>query len=1614
MSRRRRIAAIVGGSLAGLIAIAIIAGIVIVRTDWFRNMVRTKIVSAVEDATGGRVEIASFAFDWHRLRAQVRGFVIHGLEPADAAPLLRANLVQVDLKLLSPFRGFVDIAYLLVDTPQGNVIVYPDGHTNVPAPKVQAKSSNKTAFETIVNLAIGRFDLRNGSFVFAHREWHLSASGGNLRAQLGYNALHPSYTGELDISPLHLREGLNAPVDVDVKLPVTMEKDKIALANAQLATPQSKIAISGAMEHLIAPRTSARVNAQIALDEARRVAGLNIALDTIHGPRTINADITASMDENHIQVQSAHLALGQTSLEAHGTLQDINGAAGVQFQSTLALGELGRLLRVAARPEGTVTLAGNAALPANRDFRITASLEGRGLAFHQGDTRVAGFSLDSNVTADRRRIALDGLRLSALGGTFAGKAGLQDFAQFQLSGNLRNFDLQEVAGAFMPKPPGYDGIVSGPVQANGNIKHASTLIASATLGITPGSRGVPVAGHLVTNYDGRAGNVMMDHSYLTLPHTRIDLSGSLGQQIQVRVVTRNFSDFNPIAAIPVTFTQNGSAAVNATVSGSISAPNIAGQVAVNNFAVDSRSFTSLTAAVAASGSTASVSNAVLTKGMLQAQFSGSVGLHDWNPEPYEPLHLDATVRNADLRDILALAGQSGINAAGVLAADAHIDGTVGSPSGSADLTVARGSIEGEPFDNLAARAVLTQTAIDVPSLQLVAGPSRIDATAHYDHAVNDLERGTLTLHVASNQVQLAQFQALVKQRPGLRGILTLNADAGARIQPGPSGTELQIETLRANASAHGLEMQGKPLGDFSATADTAGRTIRYNVNSDFGGSSIKVTGESALDGNHQTTATTVIANLPVDRVLAIAGRTDLPVRGTLALNGKLSGTLQDPHANVSFTVTDATAYDEPFNRLQATVNYDRATIDVPQFRIDEGPSYVEVTAAFTHPAGDLEDGQVRFHVRSNQIQAARIHALQQREPGLDGIVQVAADGAATLHRNAAPLFSTLDANISAKGLTLNKKPMGDLTASAATSGNAVNFNLTSDFAGSSIRGNGHLSVGGDYPLTGQVAFSNVTYSGLSPLLQDTLQPSAQPFDASMEGRVDVSGPIINTAALHGTLRLTKLEAHSIPPGKGRQPRVKFDMHNEGDVMVALDQSVISIQNFRIEGPYTNLTLSGSAGLAGAGPMNVRANGNIKLDVLESFGSNIFSSGAVTLNAAVTGTTAQPSVRGTLQLQNASFNLLDLPQGISNASGTVQFNGTQAVLQNISGQSGGGKVSLTGSVGYGGPEMQFRVQVTASQVHIEYPETVTTEVNARLALNGTTSNSLLSGTVTVQDLLLHSHSDVGSILTSAATPPSSATPTSGLLGGIHFDVRIRTASDVQFRTTLTQNLQADANLTLRGTADHPGMTGRITVTQGDVVFFGAKYSIDQGTIAFYDLQKIEPILSVDLETTVQGVDVSLSVSGPIERMKLSYRSDPPLEFQQIVSLLATGAVPTTDPVLAAHTPAVPQQNFQQTGASTLLGQAVANPISGRLQRLFGVSKLSIDPQIVGNSNSPQATMTFQQQVTKDITFTYIQDVTRSNSQSLRVEWAISPQFSAVLQRDLYGDVNLDFFYKKRFH
>jgi translocation and assembly module TamB len=234
----------------------------------------------------------------------------------------------------------------------------------------------------------------------------------------------------------------------------------------------------------------------------------------------------------------------------------------------------------------------------------------------------------------------------------------------------------------------------------------------------------------------------------------------------------------------------------------------------------------------------------------------------------------------------------------------------------------------------------------------------------------------------------------------------------------------------------------------------------------------------------------------------------------------------------------------------------------------------------------------------------------------------------------------------------------------------------------------------------------------------------------------------------------------------------------------------------------------------------------------------------------------------------------------------------------------------------------------------------------------------------------------------------------------------------FQTSLAQQLSATADLTLEGTAASPGMVGRVNITGGTLIFFGNKYTVNRGSISFYNANSIDPVLDVDLETSAQGVEVDIGVSGPIEDLKLSYNSDPPLKFQDIIALLAAGKTPP-DPTIAVNQPYAPTQSSMQMGESAVLGAAVANPVSSRLARVFGVTQLSIAPSFVSGSVLPQTRITVQQQVNTAVTVTYSEDLSQANAELVRVEWTLTPRFSAIATRDENGIFGVDFYYKRQF-
>jgi translocation and assembly module TamB len=146
------------------------------------------------------------------------------------------------------------------------------------------------------------------------------------------------------------------------------------------------------------------------------------------------------------------------------------------------------------------------------------------------------------------------------------------------------------------------------------------------------------------------------------------------------------------------------------------------------------------------------------------------------------------------------------------------------------------------------------------------------------------------------------------------------------------------------------------------------------------------------------------------------------------------------------------------------------------------------------------------------------------------------------------------------------------------------------------------------------------------------------------------------------------------------------------------------------------------------------------------------------------------------------------------------------------------------------------------------------------------------------------------------------------------------------------------------------------------------------------------------------------------------SDPPLQTSEIFALLSVGRDPTSTVGQlapgAAGAGAGASALFLQAGGN-LLGQAVSAQVSNRLQRFFGASRIKIDPTLTGVDNLPQARLTLEQQVSKDITLTYITNLNRTQEQVVRMQWDFSREWSAIFVRDVNGVFSVDFQVRKRF-
>jgi hypothetical protein len=109
---------------------------------------------------------------------------------------------------------------------------------------------------------------------------------------------------------------------------------------------------------------------------------------------------------------------------------------------------------------------------------------------------------------------------------------------------------------------------------------------------------------------------------------------------------------------------------------------------------------------------------------------------------------------------------------------------------------------------------------------------------------------------------------------------------------------------------------------------------------------------------------------------------------------------------------------------------------------------------------------------------------------------------------------------------------------------------------------------------------------------------------------------------------------------------------------------------------------------------------------------------------------------------------------------------------------------------------------------------------------------------------------------------------------------------------------------------------------------------------------------------------------------------------VINLLITGR--TTEAAQATS----------PTPLSVVAGQ-LGGQASTHLQKLTGISSLTIDPQIGGNQGNAASQVAIQERVTKNLFFTFATDVTTTQGQIVQVEYQVTRRYSMSAIRDQTG-------------
>jgi translocation and assembly module TamB len=949
--------------------------------------------------------------------------------------------------------------------------------------------------------------------------------------------------------------------------------------------------------------------------------------------------------------------------------------------------------------------------------------------------------------------------------------------------------------------------------------------------------------------------------------------------------------------------------------------------------------------------------------------------------------VQAALHNISLRDLQrSLQNQSANSAtvSGTLSgkAEASWKGSIANLRAHSDLTVkavasnksnpsdsrvpVNGTIHAD-YDGAHQTISLHDTSLRIPSATLTAqGTISDNSSLMVQVAATDLHQ--LAALASSFRSSSSQTQSSPAQIPAVSGSASLNAVV--------SGS-MKRPTVTAQLSAQNLQVEGSQWS-------TAKMQMRANP-SEFAVQSASLInaqrGQATFSANvalrnwAYEPSNRIEAHLDVQQIriadLQRLSNQHYPVSGDFSAKVSLGGSQLNPVGSGSAQITNARAYNEPIQNFVAKFNATNGSIvstlnlAVAAGAVDANLSYTPKTKAYT----------VRLDAPSVVLE--KLQTVKAKDSSLTGTVSASVDGKGTLDD------PQLTAVIQLPQLRVRQNSISGLKAELDVAHHYADLNLNSKVSEASIHAHGRVALSGNYYTEAVIDTNTVP---LDPLVATYAPSVPQGFKGQTELHATLKGPLKDKSQLEAHLTIPVLSASYQSLQIGIASPIRADYSN----------SVVTLQPTDIRGTGTSLHLQGRLPIGGTASPTLSANGSVDVRILKIVSPDVESSGTLALDVRASGSATNPIVAGQVEFKNIFVTTADAPVGVEKLNGTLDISNDRVQVSKMTAQVGGGKVSVGGAITYR-PAVHFNLALQGQSVRLRYPEGLRSLLDANLAFSGTTQASTLNGRVLIDNLSFTQDFDLASFGDQFSTGSAPAQP--GFADTIKLAIGVQSQSDLN-ATSSQISIAGRAALQVGGTAANPVITGRTTLTSGELFYRNLRYQLQKGVITFDDPNETHPVLNVSVGTTVEQYNLTLTMRGPLDKLTTSYVSDPPLASADIINLVARGK--TTQESAASS----------QSTDSMIAAQA-ASQVSSSVQKLAGISSLQIDPLIGGNNQNPSARVAIQQRVTKNLLFTFSTDVSQPGSEMVQGEYQVSKHWSVSMARDQLGGVSMDGRYHTRF-